>query len=327
MKKNVEIRDFSDLSLHIHTIGYPKGGETIVTVLCKGGKVCLTTITDCFLNVSRHYSHIASVLKDYGKPHVDAFIWTHPDEDHTKGLIDVLNEFDSKHSSEVFLPFINMSEWGFLCREADEVLQFLKNNYTGNGFRRQYHPLVADEDIAPAYITLHVVETSSGNELNLNFRCLLPYGPYVMERANKKEKFTVNNLSLFYTIEMNGYRYLFTGDLEEDNVPLLHGDYLNNARFVKIPHHGSDRVKDFVGKLIQVGTKHSIGACTTFNKYEDPKETVLKSYRSCCDSLWVTDKIEKDVKGDADFGCVKLICRFDGSVDTIKSRGNAFQYF
>lgn len=93
----------SAMRLHIYVVGYPCEGESILTVVAQGDDPLLAIVTDCYSDTDG-YNHISEILKNRWKNHsVDAFIWTHPHADHSKGIIPFIEAHDSNHEGHVIV--------------------------------------------------------------------------------------------------------------------------------------------------------------------------------------------------------------------------------
>ena len=69
----LRIRHFEDLLLKIYTIGYPGMGESIVLLLCNGGDVLFTVLTDCYCQSTsgEFYNHLETLFVRHGIKKID----------------------------------------------------------------------------------------------------------------------------------------------------------------------------------------------------------------------------------------------------------------
>lgn len=100
-EKVLRIENFANLYLQIFTIGYPDEGESVITMLFDKSTPLLTIVTDCYCTTLCHA--VKKILEKYGNPHIDAFVWTHPHEDHSLGIQDLLDANDPGRTTRIFL--------------------------------------------------------------------------------------------------------------------------------------------------------------------------------------------------------------------------------
>lgn len=84
-----------------------------------------------------------------------------------------------------------------------------------------------------------------------------------------------NELSISFIIDIDGYYLYFGGDTMNGHIDAINPAYLEQCRFVKIPHHSSDTSTNLLSYLPQeIDT-----ACTTiFSAHKLPKKLVLQEY-------------------------------------------------
>ena len=133
--------------------------------------------------------------------------------------------------------------------------------------------------------------------------------------------FNLNDLSLVYTLDFNGFNYLFTGDLINQSVQFIDADDLLNTNFIKIPHHGSDSSNKLVELLNQNHLEKVISVSTVFAPKNDPKPEILKAYQAfstkvCCTGI-----------GEHNYGCVKSTFDINGQLEKEPELfGNAYVF-
>ena len=95
--------------------------------------------------------------------------------------------------------------------------------------------------------------------------------------------------------------------------------YLDNIRFIKIPHHGSKDSGKAVG-LLKVYEEKKAVATTTVYGVTNPFDSSLDTYKSICAYVSSTDR------GLEPFGCVQMNFKVnDTLVPTAIYTGNARQ--
>ena len=309
---------YANLVLEVHTVGYPEQGESIVTFLKDGAKVLLTIITDSYKTDKA--DEVKQILEENGYPSVNIFIWTHPDEDHSVGIETLLDEFDSDHKAIVYMP-ANMTREIMTCEAAKNVFDYLISNYN-TGCRYQLRPIVTVGDQVVTQSSFEVHERLTNRTITGNFSFLLPDTSLTIRRSYNlaRNAGDMNDFSLVYVLELNGVHYLFGGDMTKQSIQFIerkNRSYLENTRFVKIPHHGSSEPLKLADMLIPFQPKKAVATTTVF-KATHPYKDALDKYTEMCEHISSTDR------GQAGFGSICLDFRVTNmQVPSPVCRGNA----
>lgn len=319
--KTVRIEHYDDVDVQIYVVGYPNEGESIVFSMRDKGTPFVTFVTDCYVN-NDGYNHTSEVLRANHINQIDAFVWTHPDRDHSIGIVDLLTNFDSNRQSKVFVPSSFNGGQGYeVCDEAAEAIAFLMQRYDSN---RQYGlnfvSLNKGEDPRSLY-RINIIESTTGNKVEISLRFLLPNSALIERRDGKQKDFDLNDLSLVYVLDINGFNYLFTGDLVNQSVQFLDVDNMTNTHYIKIPHHGSDSSDKLLALLNQNDLKNVISVSTIFAPKNDPKPEILMAYQAFSTKVYCTGS------GKHNFGCVKSTFDINGQLESEPSLfGNAYVF-
>ncbi|GEM_PF-2273203 len=291
---------YSNLVLEVHTVGYPEQGESIVTFLKDGARVLLTVITDSYKTANT--DTVKQILEDNGHPAVNIFIWTHPDEDHSVGIEALLDEFDGGHAATVYMP-ANLTRDIITCEAAKKAFDYLVNNYNTG---QRYHLLsiltVGDQVVTQSGFEIH--ERLTNRTITGNISFLLPDTSLTMRRSYQgaKNPGDMNDFSLVYVLELNGIHYFFGGDMTKQSMQFIERkdrSYLENIRFVKIPHHGSTEPLKLVDRLTPFQLKKAVATTTVF-KATHPYKDTLDKYAEICEHISSTDS------GQDSYGSIRL---------------------
>ena len=286
--------------LEVHTVGYPVMGESIVTFLKDGAKVLLTVVTDSFK--TDNADEVRRILDDNGHPTVNIFIWTHPDEDHSVGIENLLDEFDSDRKATVYMP-ANMSKDIMTCQAAKNAFDYLVRNYdTGRSYQLQ--PILTVDDQVVTQKGFEIRERLTNRTITGNFSFLLPDTSLTIRRSyhGAKNPGDMNDFSLVYVLELNGIHYLFGGDMTEQSIQFIERkdpSYLENIRFVKIPHHGSTEPLKLVDKMLPYQPQMAVATTTVF-KTTHPYDVALDKYAEMCQHVSSTGR------GEEEYGSIRL---------------------
>lgn len=319
-KVEFEIDDIDSLHLDVYTIGYKEEGESLLLLLCDGKNILHSTMTDCYC--IGDYNHANTILDDLEIKNIDAFVWTHPDSDHSTGIEPFLGKYDASADARIFIPAGLGSEI-IDTDEAKNALTYITNKYNRNRrYNIDYVSLNSGE--FRQLMRFRIKEKTTSRQVDYMFTFILPNADIVARRSNNDCKVLMNDYSIFYIVTFNDQNYLFCGDLSKQNVQFINEDWLEDVVFVKIPHHGSKTINNFRGKLVSREAKDVICTCTTFKSKQLPDESVLNAYKDISKAVFCTGKNEE--KPQNNFGCVLNVFNANMKDGVSQCMGNAYKY-
>lgn len=218
---------------------------------------------------------IVPFLKFQGISRIDTIFITHPDSDHTNGLLEVLQ--DGRHMGlrigSVVLPGLE---------NEDDAYRELVRCCQNSGVRLQF--------------------MSRGDRLQVGdmlWQCGHPAADYRWASAN--------DYSLVLSLVYNGFCGLFTGDLEESGERAIL-DEMREVDYLKVGHHGSkgSSSEAFLSRLCPDISVISAGEN---NRYGHPAEETLKRLREAGTEIFCTiDCGAVTVTADKDKYRVRVYC-------------------
>ncbi|MDE7449225.1 MAG: hypothetical protein K2M72_03330 [Paramuribaculum sp.] len=299
MTPSIKVDSFDDIHLRIITLGYPEEGESIMISLMDKERILYNAFTDNF-DVDGFQYWVDKLPED---TRIDDFIWTHPDEDHSLGIEKLLQRFDPDCKANIYIP-TSLTEQLLKDNNKHKSLpayKYLKNNYNINR-KYQWNEISLCEGEGIRYLSkLKLTDRTTDYTITFKIGFMLPYGSVVNRRVDKTKMNSgeMNDLSLFFIIELNKVRYIFSGDLAKTNIKFLDDDYLSACRFIKIPHHGSLDPKKLVEKIEWLPSIPTHAVTTVFGKTH-PYDEVLNLYANKCHEVFCTGR------GVHSYGMVKL---------------------
>lgn len=324
--RTYKVKSFDNLTLRIYTIGYPIMGESVLVLLCDGEKVLFTVLTDCYCTgcEESEYNHVAKVLTKNQVKQIDAFVWTHPDRDHSVGIENLLNCYDKEHRTEIFIPegLIGKNQKTY-CNEANNAIAYIYHYYSAKGSqheRRHIHTVATDDHEIRDLLTLSLVADDTEKPLECKFQFVLPYADDCNHADFWNMKLEHNLMSIVYSIKINGRNYVFTGDLMDDGTKRMNEEIFARLKYVKIPHHGSDQSKEFINRLRCYNCNGFTASVTRFNNSNDPKETTLRAYNNMGDVFYVNDEITHPM------GCIETVVDVINDTCVTQCTGNAMKF-
>lgn len=321
------VQDLKNLHLDIHTIGYPNEGEALLTLLCDADKVLFSVLTDCY--EYKHYNHAKKLLNRLQVKQIDAFIWTHPDKDHSVGIPDFLTKFDPHQKAEIFMPNALNKKMG-LKQKAIDALDYVIKNYNNRrcdvNYIQLHKPKKNDPPLPLSLMSLKINVMRPQTEINLSYYFILPNDNIVNRSLALGTKPLLNDYSIVYFITFNDFSFFFCGDLSEQNVKFIHPNFLKNSIFIKIPHHGSDNYKNnLVPMFRSQNVGHAISTTTVFKRHKLPKDEALKEYSTISDGVYCTSNIHE--QSSEPYGCITVKFYANMQKPEVITSGNAYCHY
>lgn len=184
---------------------------------------------------------VVPYLKGRGIQSIDTFVLTHADADHAEGAEEVLRE-------------VRMKEVHVAPNSLDNAVM---------------HDFLAEQSGTKTIIR-EVMRGSGWSKAGAGFRYLWPTDLH----------YEGNNSSLVLLLEYEGFRALFTGDLEEDGekkLVSLYSSELKRIDLLKAGHHGSETssIESFVELTRPAFTVFTAGEN---NRYNHPHPAVVERF-------------------------------------------------
>lgn len=328
--------------LHLHIIGYPKQGESIVVNI--GNK--FVGVIDCFKKGNCFKTK--EIVEKYGGK-IDFLCWTHTDWDHTYGISELKDYFYDE--TAIIVPgAFQAKEWRTLV---------LDNTTVENYKLKEYNEIFKIIDNTKDYLYQGVNESTelynfrllNGSKvIEFGMKSFAPMGKimrdlekeYLKGATDKKEKREKqfekynhdNNLfsvGLVITLRVYGgiLKIVLTGDLENKVIESMHPKSVervfSRANIIKIPHHGSVSARSLIDFEYPNGIKFDYAITTS---YQDklPEEAVLSEYSKYGKVINVNYN-DKDIYGIAEYE-VPLLDPVENidKLQILHRRGNADHY-
>lgn len=290
--KKIELTSLDGVELRIYTIGYSRQGESILTLLCQGSEILFSILTDSFQIQSKDvllYNALNTIMEHYRNGHIDVFVWTHPDYDHSVGIKDVLEKFDSEKKAFIYIPItLDQKDKYALSDSANSAYTYIMDNYRG-----KVDSIGLMDGTECSGIDVDVVDLSAEISIGIKGFFMAPSSSLALSRSYGEKGFTMNDLSIVYSLCVNKRNLLFTGDVEGLNVKRLCAVHLNNVIFHKIPHHGSQYSSQLGDKLLSLGNRSVTQTVT--QKFSTPSKDELQKYAPLGE-IWVASD-------DSQIGC------------------------
>lgn len=325
-----------DAVVNVYIVGYKNIGESIVIEILDSlleNPIC--GIIDCYRSNSLNWAF--KFLKDKNINEIQFLLWSHPDEDHSKGLNDILNIYKDK------IKTLYISE-GLSLDEINKSISLMSNTDNENiNYMKEIFVLINEISKKIDDQFIHVNHATREFKIPFFYRngkkanvTLKPFAP--LSRICHEERIKIfdtiindhnhsikkNKISIGFLMTIGERKLVFTGDminevLGSENYTKALKKAFSDTDFFKIPHHGGKSSDKFINLLPK---KIGIASVTRYHE-SNPDPEVIKQYQRKTTELYCTSHLER-VKNIHDIGVIKISIPFDNS-KLIKTnlKGNA----
>ena len=317
-----------DLRLHVYITGYSSEGESVLVIVAEKDIPLLAILTDSYsINPNDSQTYFCKdheILEKCVRPKINLFIWTHPHEDHSVGIPQILDEFDGAHEAYIFLPnnLVGYQDHPEIKQTARDAYGWLKRNYKS---RILY---VGCNQFQPINQYIYNLKCESEENLNLRFELnfFAPHDLLMASQADNKN-FTLNCATLAYLISINGITIFMGGDLDDKALKYIDQRVYDDIDLIKIPHHGSDQVKSLIPKFETNCCSNVHAATTIYTKGKDPKRHIIDAYKALPATVHFTGTIGNGTTTPApNYGCIEYEYDLYQSIfKDVKPSGHALQ--
>lgn len=286
-----------NLEVEVYVIGYKAIGESIILFVKMDHVIIFSAVIDSY-QYNRENRTI-DILKENNIDKINYLCWTHPDDDHSKGMIDIIYNFVDENTL-INIPAkidINKEKCSKSTREIFKELQ--QNIRTRDKYKvfevSNIMNILGYEDPLKIYYNLY--------EYNLEIKALAPNSNISWHEQNRNQ-FYKNLHSIAFILSFGEKNFLFTGDIEDvviKSIPSRH--FPEKIDLLKIPHHGSKSST----KLLEYLRDVDIACVTAYKvgKSNNPEIEVVDRYNKISKHVFSTYDIEEK-NNDENFGIVKI---------------------
>lgn len=198
-------------------------------------------------------------LKASGVSDIDYWLVSHPDSDHTSGLMDILSDYGDITIKQIVLP-----DTATIKSDAADILTLAAENNIQTGFVKRGDRLIYKD------LKITFINPDSGI--------------YYTD---------INTYSEAFLLEYNDFKMLFTGDatLESEEAYLKYcrdnGISLKDTDILKVPHHGSTSSSG-EELLSEITPDNALISCGIGNRYGHPSYDVVERLNICGSRIYDT---------------------------------------
>ena len=265
IKKDMGLKDVQSWKVKIYTIGKDANGESNLFLFLVDDQVKYSIVID---SCEKDIKILKDIIEgEYGIKAFDIICWTHPHLDHSKGLLSLLKNY-SNEETKIVLPAELHIVKDCMKTESRNIFDYIQKITKRNSIKHGECNVVTEGKI------LEYFELRGKEKIVFRIISLSPISTRVLNMANICKQKTAgkcshnfNEYSVALIVEINGYWFLFAGDIENSTIAEIAKKYLlDNVVFVKIPHHGSDTSNKLVELFDKKTCKDMVCATTALIK-------------------------------------------------------------
>ena len=284
----------SDLKILVYVIGYRCYGESIVFLIKDSDKVYYSIVIDSYQykpsKGSPFINKAADILRDHKVEHLDLLCWTHPHDDHSKGITTIIEKYCDEDTFVIYPANIenNVADIVEMKQVSkDAVNKILEINR--NGAVRAC-PIGVVQERYNNIDEFRIIDSYDDNNVrNVRINAITPISNMLTRYVNRGKCDDPNELSVSLVIDINDFGFYFGGDTTNEHIDASNKDLIGKCRFIKIPHHASATADHLLSFL----NKEKIDAvCTsvfTWGRSSNPNPKVIKSYQTYFKNIYSTN--------------------------------------
>lgn len=324
-RNNNDSFDVTKLKVKIIVIGYGLYGESTLVFLMDEDVVFYTIIIDSYhykkdnIKGSPYINKTIDLLIKYGVKRLDVLCWTHPHDDHSKGIPRLIKHFCDSDTKILYPMYLEDNEKD-IVKYGDTSKQNLKSILRVNREHKGLATPIGVPDKGEENIDeFNVLDIYNSEPVAcVRIDALTPISSMLTEYVNEGLCNDSNELSITLVIDINGYSFYFGGDTTNKHINHSKQLKMGRCKFVKIPHHASKTAKDLVNYLPPMLD----GVCTTVykrGKADLPDNGVLRLYRPYGANIYSTNKLKRD---DVAYGIIEYDCDFSTGVPWVEAKSD-----
>ena len=285
----------SDLKVLVYVIGYQCYGESTVLLIMNGDEVYYSIVIDSYhykpYNGSPLINKAVDILRKHHVEHLDILCWTHPHDDHSRGITTILKKFCHEETYLLFPSYIENNAADIV--EMKNVSKDVVNKILEVNKSRKVKacPINVIEERYNNVDEFKIVNTfDEVDEKKVRIDVITPISNMLTSYVNSDKCDDPNELSITLIVDINDFGFYFGGDTTNDHIDASNKDFIEKCRFIKIPHHASptaDHLPDYLKK------ERVDAVCTsvfTWGRSHNPNPNVVKSYQTFFDDIYTTNK-------------------------------------
>lgn len=280
----------NSISIKIYIVGYRKQGESIVFFIKCDEKIVYAGLVDYYC--LSDLDIVEKVLDENGIQHLDCICWTHPHDDHSRGLLKAINKY-AHESTIIWIPEnIFEGEMKHSDKCSNESLNLFSKLKEEVKNRKSEYSVCTVSDKKDLLFLKPINFVYCNQKIDFKIYSLAPSSNMVLNEMFNN-RFIKNNRSICIMIELDRIKVLLTGDIENHGIECVPGyeGLFENINLLKIPHHGSSTASEMINRI---GTDSLKLACATVyrvGKNNLPEMNIMEQYKEIAEKVCCTGKM------------------------------------
>lgn len=285
----------SDLRVLVYVIGYGCYGESTVLLIMNGDDVYYSVVIDSYQyqphKGSPFINKAVDILLQKRVSHLDILCWTHPHDDHSRGITTILKKFCDEDTIVLYPMYLedNIADIVKLNQVSKHAVEsILDINKSGKVKACPVGVIEAQYNNVDEFEIINTFDEEDVREVRINV--LTPISHMLTTYVNDKKCDDPNELSITLTLDVDGYVFYFGGDTTNDHIDASNRKIIGRCRFIKIPHHASYTADHLPGLL---NTDSIDAVCTSvfeWGKSHNPNKDVIQKYQKFFTNIYTTNK-------------------------------------
>lgn len=304
-----------DLCIETYIIGYKNEGESILFFVRADGGISFSGLVDCYK--LDDVDKVKDILQENEIEKLDFICWTHPDLDHSKGLVDIIKNYVSQKTN-IWIPEGVDAQEITCSKDVKELFIQLKKCMIDMDAEYNVYSASDRKDMM-GYNSICFQKGVDIFPLEI-----ISYAPNskIIRKQNYTDKFIKNDRSVFFVLALGSARIFLTGDVEDSTIEKIPSNFFEkHIHIMKIPHHGSDSSD----KMLDLGWQVCDVACSTVYRkgHSDlPLANIMKRYSEVSQYLLCAGKADR-TKETEKYGIVKIVTDIIENSFSTYTEGNA----
>lgn len=317
MEDSILVED--SLILEVYTFGFNGVGESSLILIKVDNYIEKSILIDFYDNSSKQ---IKNILDKNKVSKLNYIIWTHPHEDHTRGLLDIINMYGEDQTKIIYPAYLialEWSEWNHHNKEQAKIINLIKDIQK----EKKKHRRLNVKPVAASMFLDSCKYKYIERDFELNFTILSPDLSCVEKKFLLDDENLINDFSIACCIEINKKNFIFSGDIQNNSINNVERHLIPKSKgiqLLKIPHHGSKTSTDIL-KWIDTELKIGTSIVTSYSRSSLPKEKEIKKYENRSETMIIIDKSNDKFNYGMFFGKYDII----NEIENISLEGNAFK--
>lgn len=316
------ISNCKNLRLRIFVIGYAKCGESILLLFIDNvnENVLFSVVIDSYKYKKSNLTMRLLRNHKLKESKLNVLCWSHPDMDHSKGIIDIIKQYCDENT--VILVPEKLNGFAADCIDYNKGdLEIVKEIFNYNrGKKKTFNTISVTYQGCNMCKEFKVIDEKDSVVIRIN--ALSPISTILNDKIQKDgTNIKKNDLSIVLDVDVNSvYHFLFCSDIENPSIGSIRLESVENPLFIKIPHHTSETSDEMLNAI----QKTDIACTTVYAQHSLPNMKLLNRYVDISRQVDCTGTKAPDSTDD--YGIIQYeFDLFDKHEIIVSHKGNAYK--